>query len=117
MPIEIIWSAVIGDADAPSVNRRETQILSITPPEPAEAAATALKWWLEDSPDQGWSTNWQNEAGDEPELKATVVIHEPPEFAGCYDVEVERVLQASGSPAAEDDAQRVRDLLTEHEAI
>lgn len=117
MAIEIIWSAVLQKADAPSVTRRTTQLLSLLPPEPAEAAATALKWWLEDHDPDQMGTNWEAEAGDENKVTGIVVIHDPPEFAGCYDVEIERVLQASGSTAADDDAQRVRDLLAEHEAI
>lgn len=115
MSVTITWSAVVGDADAPSVTRRTTEILSVVPPAPAEAAATALKWWLEESPDQGWSTNWDNEAGDEPKLKAFVVVHEPPLFSGTYEIDVERVLQTSASPADPDDAANVAALLEQYE--
>lgn len=117
MALTIVWSAVLQNSHEPCVKRRTTQILSLLDPEPQEAAATALKWWLEEDEPRGWISNWDAEIGDgETEAHAYVVIHEPPEAAGCYDVQLERALTASGYPANPSDSKHVLAVLADSEA-
>lgn len=106
----ITWSAVLSEADAPCVTRRTTQILSVLPPTPEDAAATALKWWLEEDEPGGFGTNWDAEADDHTSLTGHVVIHEPIGFAGTYEVQLERVIQARGYRAYDSDAANIEAL-------
>lgn len=108
----IVWSAVLLEADAPCVTRRTTQILSVFSPEPQDAAATVLKWWLEEDNVDILGTNWDSEAGDATLLNGHVVIHDPAELAGVYEVEVERVIQARGYEADEHHAKEIADLVS-----
>ena len=96
--LKIVWSAVLDGSGTLCVNRRETQIVTDCDPSPADAAATVLKWWLEDDEPAGWVTNWEHEI-DANDGRCFVVIHQPPEFAGCYDVDLKRVIQARACPA------------------
>lgn len=117
MSLTIIWSAVLDGSQCPSVQRKTTQILSVLDPSPEDAAATALKWWLEEDEPKGWNTNWDAEIGEsETEVTGYVVIHEPPEAAGCYSVHLERVLQARGYLADPSDQAHVMSVLAESEA-
>lgn len=105
----ITWSAVIEGRDAPCVVRHTTDILSVIPPPGDAAAATALKWWLEDIAD-GWSrvSNWDAQIGDdETEATAHVMIHEPAELAGLYEVHAERKITARGYTAEPGEHQDV----------
>lgn len=112
----IVWSAVLADADAPCVKRRTTQILSVLPPTPEDAAATALKWWMEEDDLHGFGTNWYVEADDLTEMSALVVIHEPADFAGVYEVHLERKIEARGYTAEASDAANAMAVVAGSEA-
>ena len=117
MSITVTWSAMLEYADEPSVRRRTTQILAVCDPPPELAAATVLKWWFEADEPKGWGSNWDEEVGaDETSATAHVVIHEPSEFAGCYEVRIERVLQAHGYHTAPDMAAEIMAALAKEPA-
>lgn len=112
-----VWSAVVQGEDKPVVKRRTTQVLSVLPLDPQDAAATVFKWWLENTADDTDSSNWDYEFGDPENTEVChVVIHEPAEAAGCYEVHAERALTVRGYMAEESDAQRVLAVIDEREA-
>lgn len=105
MSTTIIWSAVLADSEAACVSRQTTQIIAFAPPAPQDAAATALKWWLEEPMPHASSWNhWDAEFDEDTnEARAFVIIHEPADMAGVFEVELERPIVAKGY-AAETDA-------------
>lgn len=111
MPQRIVWSAVLTDVEEPCVTRRTTEIHSVMTLPPYDAAAQAFKWWLEDDDKRGFETNWVSYLGDDcNEVLAAVIIHEPSDMAGVYQVSVERVITAIGYVADDtvrDDAMRI----------
>lgn len=108
MAVTIIWSAVHDRSYEACVVRRTTQILSLSKPDPQDAAATALKWWFEeDAPTDGYANNWDCEIGaDETEASAHVVIHEPADMAGVFEVHLERTIVARGYQTDTADAEK-----------
>jgi hypothetical protein len=114
----ITWSAILDGGDEPCATRRTSQILSLLPLQPDEAAAQVFGWWLEETPDGAWlsaSTNWLFFLDDgDTEASALVVIHEPPEMAGTYAVEAKRVIEATGYAAEPDDTARAAAILAKH---
>lgn len=114
MKTTITWSAVIEDCTAPCVERRTSTIHAIATPPGDVAAATVMQWWLEDTPShRGFGvTNWEDHAGDdETEVTALVMIHEPAELAGLYEVHAERKITARGYTAEPGEHQAVVKLL------
>ena len=78
------------------------------------AAAIAIRWWLEDAdPDQPSLTNWDSIIGDD-EVCATahVMIHEPAELTGLYEIHLERQITATGYVAEPDEHPDVVALLS-----
>lgn len=97
----VIWSALIENSGAPCVERRSTNIITGVAIDGDQAAATVMKWWLEeDDADEPYITNWQSHMGDdETDVTAHVMIHAPAELAGLYEVHAERKITARGYTA------------------
>lgn len=114
MNTTITWSALIEGSDALCVTRHTTTIYGIVTPPGDNAAAIAIRWWLEDAdPDQPSLTNWDSIIGDD-EVCATahVMIHEPAELTGLYEIHLERQITATGYVAEPDEHPDVVALLS-----
>lgn len=116
MSITITWSAQIDGYDTLSVVRVETPILSFAEPEPEDAAATVLKWWLAEDAGPFKETNWDEYLGEEKDGKAIVIIHAPASHAGCFVVEVERTIQTRSYAADAEEAAESMALVSKETA-
>jgi hypothetical protein len=118
MPQTIVWSAVFTDVEEPCVTRRTTEIHSVIPLPPEDSAAQAFKWWLGEDRQGGFETNWESYLGNEcDEVLAAVIIHEPADMAGVYEVRVERVTTARGYIADDTVRDTAMRVISESEAV
>lgn len=97
MEVTLVWSAAIDDDGAPLCERVKSSFVSLFEPMPYDAAATVIRYWLEDASNEGYVSNWTANFDDEvTEASAVVVIHEPAEMAGVFCVDITRKIQTFG---------------------
>lgn len=107
MNTEIIWSACVEGHGDPEliVKRRNDTIVALAIPDGDNAAATVVRWWLDDEPENSWAgnSNWDENIGeDETEITVFVMVHEPASIAGMYEVHAERKVQTRGYAFGDD---------------
>lgn len=110
MSTKIVWSAIIDGQDSPCVTRETTSIYAMVTPEPPDAAAQALAWWLDDTANcYRFEPNWNVEIGEDAvTAHAVVMIHEPASAAGLYAVELTRQIVGNGYPCGDGDRPEER---------
>lgn len=110
MSLTITWSAIIDGCDDPCVTRQTTSIHAVFTPDPPDAAAQALAWWLDDTADgYRFESNWNVEVGEHKSTAhAVVMIHEPASAAGLYAVELMRTIVGNGYSCGDGDRAEER---------
>lgn len=115
--IDVTWSAVLGiDSDAFMV-RRECSLMppwAEIPSNATDVAAKAFRDWASDQTRVMGRTNWDEWYGDDGIYgDAVVIIHEPQNIAGKYEVCCERVIKATARKLTDKEAEHVDMMLAQ----